>query len=45
MAFVGGRDEGRLDGSEGCCMKVLGEFAIGGIMVENAVGLVLIGEF
>ena len=45
MAFVDGGDEGRLDGAEGCCMEVLGEFAFGGILAENAVGLVWIGAF
>ena len=45
MEFVDGIYEGRLDGSEGCCMEVLGKFAFGGIMVENTVGLVWIGAF
>ena len=42
MAFVDGGYEVRLDGDEGCCVEVLGKFAFGGIMVENAVGLVRI---
>ena len=36
---------GGIDGSEGCCVEVLGKFALGGIMAENAVGLVWIGAF
>ena len=42
MDFVDGGDEGRLDGSEGCCVELLGEFSFGGIMVDNTVGLVQI---
>ena len=45
MDFVDGRDEGRLDGDEGFCVEVLGEFVFGGIMADNAVGLVRIGAF
>ena len=45
MAFVDGKYEGRLDGAEGCYVEVFGEFAFDGIMAENAVGLVRIGEF
>ena len=45
MAFVDGGDEGRLDRTEGCCIEVLGEFAFGGIMAENSVGLDWIGAF
>ena len=40
MAFVDGRDEGRLDGDKGCCVEVFGKFVFGGIMADNAVGLV-----
>ena len=45
VAFVDGGDEGILYRSEGCCKEVLGEFAFGGIMAENSVGLVRIGAF
>ena len=45
MAFVDGGYEGRIDGAGGCCVEILGEFAFVVIMVENAVGLVWIGEF
>ena len=40
MAFVDGGNEYGIDGSEGLCVEVLGKFVIGGIMAENAVGLV-----
>ena len=43
MAVVDGGDEGRLDRAEGCCVKLLGKFAIGGVMAENAVCLVQMG--
>ena len=43
MAFVDGGNEGILDGAEGCCVEVLGKFAFGGIMAENAVGMVRVG--
>ena len=45
MAFVDGGDEGRLDRDRSCCMKVLGKFAFGVIMAENAGGLVWMGAF
>ena len=44
MAVVDGGDEGRLDGAEGCWVKVLGKFALGGVMADNAVCLVRMGE-
>ena len=43
MAFIDGGDEGRLDRAGGCCVAVLGKFAFGGIIVENAFGLVWVG--
>ena len=43
VEIVDGGNEGRLDRAEGCCVKVLGKFALGGIMAENAVCLFLIG--
>ena len=42
MDFVDSGDEGRLDRAEGFCMELLGDFAFGGIIAENAVGLVWI---
>ena len=43
VAVVDGGNEGRLDGAEGCCVEVLGKFALGGVMAENAVCLVHMG--
>ena len=43
IAVVGGGDEGSLDGAEGCWVKVLGKFALGGVMAENSVCLVRMG--
>ena len=43
MAVVDGGNEGRLEGAEGCCVKVLGKFALGGVMANNAVCLVWMG--
>ena len=43
MASVDGGDEGRFDGTEGCHMEVFGEFAFGGVIEKNAVGLVWMG--
>ena len=45
MAFVDGGNEDVLDGYEGLCVELLGKFFLGGIMAENAVGLVWIGKF
>ena len=45
MAVVNGGDEVGLDMSEGCSVKVLGKFALGDVMAENAVCLVWIGAF
>ena len=42
-AVVDGGDEGGLDRAEGCSMKVLGKFALGDFMTENAVCLVWMG--
>ena len=39
MVLVDGSYEGRFDGYEGCHVKVFGEFAFGGVIVENDVGL------
>ena len=44
MAVVDSENEGGLDRAEGCSMKVLGKFAIGDVMAENAVCLVRMGE-
>ena len=41
--FDGG-DEGIFDGAEGCRVEVLGEFAFGGVIAMNAVGLVWMGN-
>ena len=43
MAIIDGGDEGRIDEAEGCCMKLLGKFALGGVMAENDVCLVQMG--
>ena len=43
MAVVDGRDEGELDRDEGCSMKLLGKFALGDVMAENAICLVWMG--
>ena len=40
MAVVDGSDEGGLDRSEGCSVKVLGKFALGDVIAENAIFLV-----
>ena len=45
MAFVYGGDEGRLYKAEVFCVEVFGKFAFGGIMVDNADGLVKIEAF
>ena len=37
MAFVDGGNEGGLDRSEGCSVKVLSKFRLGNVMAENAV--------
>ena len=39
MALVDVGDEGRFYRAEGCHMEVLGKFAFGGVIAENAVGL------
>ena len=44
MVVVDGGDEGILDGVEGCCVKVLGKFALGGVMAEDTVCLVWMGS-
>ena len=44
VAVVDSENEGGLDRAEGCSMKVLGKFAIGDVMAENAVCLVRMGE-
>ena len=43
VAAVDGGYEGRFDGAEGCRMKLLGEFKVGGVVVENVVGLAWMG--
>ena len=43
MAVVDGSDEGGLDRAESCSVKVLGKFALGDVMAENAVCLVRMG--
>ena len=43
MTVVDSGNEGRLDGAEGCYVRVLGKFALGGIMADNAVCLVWMG--
>ena len=40
MSVVDGGNAGELDRSEGCSMKVLGEFVLGNVMAENYVCLV-----
>ena len=40
MATFDGEDEGGFDGAEGCRMKVFIEFAFGGVIAKNDVGLV-----
>ena len=45
MNFFDVGDEVRLDRAKGFCVEVLDEFVCGGIMAENAVGLVRIGAF
>ena len=44
MAVVHGGSEGGLDRAEGFSMKVLGKFALGNVMAENAICLVWMGE-
>ena len=43
MAVVDGGNEGGLDRTEGCSMKVLGKFTIGDVMANNDVCLVRMG--
>ena len=44
MYIVDGGQEGRLDGAEGCSVKILGEFPFGNILVEDSVCLVWVGD-
>ena len=44
VSVADGGKRGGLGRSEGCSMKVLGKFAFGNIMAENAVCLVWVGE-
>ena len=43
MAVFYDGNEGRLDGSEGCSMEVLGKFAFVTVLAEDSVCLVLVG--
>ena len=44
MAVVDGGQEGRLGGSEVHSVKILGKFAFGNVLAEDAVFLVWVGE-
>ena len=44
MAVVDGGQEGGLDGAEGRNVKILGKFAFGNVLAEDAVCLVWVGE-
>ena len=43
MAVVDGGNEGGIDGDEGRSVKVLGKFAFGNVLAEDAVCLVWVG--
>ena len=43
MVVVDGGNGGGLDGDEGCSLKVLGKFAFGNVLEEDAVCLVWVG--
>ena len=43
MAVIDGGNECGLDRDEGCSVKVLGKFALGDVIEENAVCLVWMG--
>ena len=43
MAVIDGGNEGGIDGAEGCSVKVLGKFAFGNVLAEDAVCLVWVG--
>ena len=43
MAVVDGGNEGGLDRAEVCSVKVLGKFAFGNVLAEDAVCLVWVG--
>ena len=44
MAVVDGGQEGGPDGAEGRSVKILGKFALGNVLAEDAVFLVWLGE-
>ena len=44
VAVVDGGKEGGLDGSEGCSVKILGKFAFGNVLAEDAVCLVCVED-
>ena len=44
MDVVDGGKEGGLDGAEGYSIKILGKFAFGNVLEEDAVCLVWVGE-
>ena len=44
MAVVDGSQEGGLDRAEVCSVKILGKFAFGNVLAEDAVRLVWMGE-
>ena len=44
MAVVDGGQEGGIDGAEVCSVKILGKFAFGNVLAEDAVCLVWAGE-
>ena len=44
MAVVDGGKEVGLDGTEGRSVKILGKFAFGNVLAEDAVCLVWVGE-
>ena len=44
MAVVDGVQEGGLDGDKGRSVKILGKFAFGNVLAEDAVCLVWVGE-
>ena len=44
MAVVDGGKEGGLDGDEGFSVNILGKFAFGNVLAEDAVFLVWVGE-
>ena len=43
VSLVDGDDKGRCDGTEGCCVEVFGEFALGCVLAKNVIGSAWMG--